>query len=94
MLAQACFLEQCGIGNLMAGLLESPASFGALMCEAAQTLQTLAGSDAHPVRARPKSQIFRSQLALSSRLDGFKSRCSTLALWTYFNPRSSCVGGA
>ena len=30
-------------------------------------------------RARPKSHTFRSQLALSRRLDGFKSRCSTLA---------------
>ena len=46
----------------------------------------------HPVRARPKSQILRSQLASSSRLDGFRSRCSTLALWTYFSPRSSCAG--
>lgn len=31
-------------------------------------------------RARPKSQIFRSQFALTSRLEGFRSRCSTLAL--------------
>ena len=30
-------------------------------------------------RARPKSQTLRSQLALSSRLDGFKSLWSTLA---------------
>mmetsp|Transcript_36652 Transcript_36652/g.90504 ORF Transcript_36652/g.90504 Transcript_36652/m.90504 type:complete len:280 (-) Transcript_36652:472-1311(-) len=41
------------------------------------------------VRARPKSQILRSQLALSSRLEGFRSRCSTLALWMYFRPLSS-----
>ena len=42
-----------------------------------------------PVRASPKSHIFKSQLAFNSRLLGFKSRCSTLALWTYFRPRSS-----
>ena len=31
------------------------------------------------VRARPKSHILRSQLAFSSRFDGFRSRCSTFA---------------
>src|SRR3954471_410940 len=30
-------------------------------------------------RARPKSQTLRSQLALRSRLDGLRSRCSTFA---------------
>lgn len=30
-------------------------------------------------RARPKSQTLRSQLALSNRLDGLRSRCSTFA---------------
>ena len=40
-------------------------------------------------RAKPKSQILRSQLALRRRLLGFKSRCKTPALCTYFNPRRS-----
>ena len=34
----------------------------------------------HLVRASPKSQIFRSQDALSSKLLGFRSRCSTFAV--------------
>lgn len=41
-------------------------------------------------RARPKSQIVRSQLALTNRLEGFKSRCKTLALCKYLRPRSTC----
>mmetsp|Transcript_13702 Transcript_13702/g.45286 ORF Transcript_13702/g.45286 Transcript_13702/m.45286 type:complete len:245 (-) Transcript_13702:234-968(-) len=40
-------------------------------------------------RANPKSQIFKSQFAFRRRLLGFKSRCSTFALWMYFNPRNS-----
>lgn len=43
----------------------------------------------HPVRASPKSQILRSQFALTSRLLGLRSRCSTLALCTYLRPRST-----
>mmetsp|Transcript_14334 Transcript_14334/g.32200 ORF Transcript_14334/g.32200 Transcript_14334/m.32200 type:complete len:200 (+) Transcript_14334:435-1034(+) len=38
-------------------------------------------------RARPKSHSARSQLAFTSRLEGFRSRCSTLAECTYFRPR-------
>jgi hypothetical protein len=38
--------------------------------------------------ARPKSQTLRSQLALSSKLDGFKSRCSTFAECMAFRARS------
>jgi hypothetical protein len=30
---------------------------------------------------------FKSQLALSSRLLGFKSRCNTLAVWMNLSPR-------
>lgn len=41
------------------------------------------------VLASPKSQILRSQFALSSRLLGFKSRCKTLAECMYFSPRSN-----
>jgi len=44
---------------------------------------------AHPVRASPKSQIFRSQFALTSRLLGLRSLCKTLALCTYLSPRST-----
>lgn len=40
-------------------------------------------------RASPKSQMHRSQLAFTRRLDGFKSRCRTLAEWMYFSPRKS-----
>lgn len=40
-------------------------------------------------RARPKSHMARSQLALSTRLDGLRSRCRTLALWMYLRPRRS-----
>ena len=39
------------------------------------------------LRARPKSHMHKSQLALSKMLLGFKSLCNTLALCTYFNPR-------
>ena len=39
------------------------------------------------LRASPKSHMHKSQLALSKILLGFKSRCNTLALCTYFNPR-------
>lgn len=45
---------------------------------------------AYPVRARPKSQIFKSQEALSSRLLGLRSRCRTPAVWMYLRPRSTC----
>lgn len=38
------------------------------------------------VRASPKSQILRSQLAFNKRLLGFRSRWSTLAEWMYFKP--------
>ena len=48
----------------------------------------------HLVRARPKSQILRSQDALSSRLLGFRSRCSTFAVCTYLRPRRICMPGA
>ena len=34
-------------------------------------------------RASPKSQILRSHVVFSSRLLGFRSRCSTLAEWMY-----------
>ena len=37
-------------------------------------------------RAKPKSQIFRSHVAFSKRLLGFKSRCKTFAEWMYFRP--------
>jgi hypothetical protein len=37
-------------------------------------------------RARPKSQILSSQSALTSRLPGLRSRCSTLAEWMYLRP--------
>lgn len=30
---------------------------------------------------------FRSQVVLSRRLEGFRSRCRTLAEWMYFSPR-------
>jgi hypothetical protein len=42
------------------------------------------GSD---TRARPKSQIFRSQLELRRMLDGLRSLCRTLAECMYFRPR-------
>ena len=45
----------------------------------------------HLVRASPKSQILRSQVALSSRLEGLRSRCSTEAECRYLRPRSSCA---
>ena len=44
-----------------------------------------------PVRLRPKSQILRSQFALSRRLLGFRSRCRTFALWMYFSPLKICI---
>merc|ERR1719335_504301 len=40
-------------------------------------------------RDSPKSVIFRSQFSLTSRLDGLRSRCSTLHEWRYLRPRSS-----
>lgn len=40
-------------------------------------------------RARPKSQMARSQFALTKRLDGFMSRCNTLALWMNLSPLST-----
>ena len=46
------------------------------------------------MRASPKSQIFRSQVAFSSRLLGFRSRCSTLAECTYFSPRRICAAAS
>lgn len=41
------------------------------------------------VRASPKSQILRSQLAFSNRLLGFKSLCIIPAEWMYLRPRRS-----
>lgn len=38
------------------------------------------------VLAKPKSQILRSQEAFSRRLLGFRSLCSTLAVWMNFSP--------
>jgi hypothetical protein len=38
--------------------------------------------------ASPKSQILSSQSALTSRLPGLRSRCSTFAEWMYFRPHS------
>lgn len=38
------------------------------------------------LRARPKSQIFRSHVELRSKFDGFRSRCSTFAECTYLSP--------
>lgn len=43
------------------------------------------------MRERPKSQILRSQLELSRRLEGFRSRCSTLAECMYLRPLSKKV---
>ena len=45
---------------------------------------------AHLVRASPKSQILRSQVALSRMLEGLRSRCSTEAEWMYLRPRRIC----
>jgi hypothetical protein len=39
------------------------------------------------MRARPKSQILRSQFSLTRMLLGFRSRWTTPAEWTYFRPR-------
>ena len=39
------------------------------------------------MRAKPKSQIFKSQFSFTRMLLGFKSRCTTPAEWTYFKPR-------
>lgn len=39
------------------------------------------------MRAKPKSQIFRSQFSFTKILLGFKSRWTTPAEWTYFKPR-------
>ena len=48
----------------------------------------------HHYLANPKSHTAMSQLALTSRLDGLRSRCRTLALWIYFKARRICgVGG-
>ncbi|KAG6542722.1 hypothetical protein Mapa_015881 [Marchantia paleacea] len=41
------------------------------------------------VRANPKSQIFKSQFALRSKLLGFRSRWRTFAEWIYFKPRNN-----
>ena len=49
-----------------------------------------AGEMTHPVLAKPKSHIFSMQAALTSRLDGLRSRCMTFALWMYLRPQSSC----
>ena len=38
------------------------------------------------VLAKPKSHIFRSQEAVTSRLLGFRSRCNTFAVCTYLSP--------
>ena len=40
-------------------------------------------------RASPKSQIFNSQSAFTSKLPGFKSRCKTFAEWIYLRPIES-----
>eukprot|EP00955_Chlamydomonas_euryale_P049873 354398-Chlamydomonas_euryale.AAC.1 len=42
------------------------------------------------VRASPKSQILRSQLAFTSRFDGLRSRCRMLAEWMNLSPRRTC----
>lgn len=47
------------------------------------------GGGAAALRARPKSQIFKSQLELSSRLDGLRSRCKTLAVCRALRPRTA-----
>lgn len=39
------------------------------------------------MRARPKSQILRSQFSLTRMLEGLRSRWTTPAEWTYFRPR-------
>ncbi len=39
------------------------------------------------MRARPKSQIFRSQFSLMRMLEGLRSRWTTPAEWTYLRPR-------
>ena len=36
-----------------------------------------------------KSQIFKSQLALTNKFDGFRSRCNTFAEWMYLRPLST-----
>ena len=51
------------------------------------TYSVMNALDSLQARARPKSQILRSQVAFSSRLLGLRSRCSTLAVWTYLSPR-------
>ena len=38
-------------------------------------------------RARPKSQILRSQVVFSSRFEGLRSRCNTFAECMYLRPR-------
>ena len=43
------------------------------------------GAELKPLLS-PKSQIFSSQSALTSRLPGFRSRCTTEAEWMYFIP--------
>merc|ERR1719409_2293782 len=46
-------------------------------------------SEGFTPRERPKSVILRSQFSLTSRLEGLRSRCSTLHEWRYLSPRSS-----
>lgn len=46
---------------------------------------------AYLVLASPKSQILKSQEALTRRLLGLRSRCKTLAVCTYFNPFMICI---
>lgn len=48
------------------------------------------GGGAAADRARPKSQIFRSQLALSRRFDGLRSRWRTFAVCSALRPRTVC----
>lgn len=50
----------------------------------------LSGGGRAALRASPKSQILRSQLALRRRFDGFKSRCRTLAECSALRPRIVC----
>lgn len=52
------------------------------------------GSAVLTLRASPKSATFRSQLALRSRLDGFRSRWMTSAEWSALSARSVCGTGA
>lgn len=80
-------VKMAGVGNSM--LRELGKVVAGVGCE----VWGASCAAAHFVLASPKSQILRSQEALSSRLLGLRSRCSTLAVCTYLRPRSTCGRG-